>query len=357
MRISEISVWLVLLLGGLAVADAGASAAEYGSPEAAYAAGRQLLADGDAGSAASAFREASDAGLIRARYALASLYADNGSPLVDPAEAFTILSAMVDVQDGFDPVESVDARYVGYAHVRLAAFYRSGVPELGIEASLDEARHHLDVAATMFDDTTAQFELAQSDLAGEGGPERVVNGMDWLVTLAQDKNFPAAQLYLGDLYWRGEGVTRNPALALALSALALEGASASDKLWYEESYHARYCGTDQATRQQAWSIVATWDEAKPLNHPEIVPASAGSGIAVVSAEGEMLVEGDAVRTCADGEPILTPDHLTPAESLPISAEITPAGGPVVGGSEVPATAMGLGIAPGLAPAAKATVGN
>ena len=268
---------------------------------------------------------------VPALYYLGTIYANNDERLTDHAKAFNVFHDIVARYAYVDPVSDFRSVYVVRAAVRLADYYRSGVPALNLKPDPRAAVELLNHAATYFGDLEAQFQLAKMHLTGEGveGNERY--GLHWLSRLAH-KNHAGAQAFLAELMWRGKFMTKDPDRALVWSTLSVEGAGEQDRLWIEEVHQTIYCGAPAGVRERAGQLVADWRRRAPATTgaaPDPIDrAVAPRGTQTAqSPQGPPAAPVPAVptaRTCPNGEavPVVVPG----ASSLPAPGDRSEAGG-------------------------------
>ena len=221
--------------------------------------------------AVAAFEFAGNNNHVPALYYLGLLYANNDDRVTDHAKAFNVFHRIVDKYAYVDPQTDFRSVYVVRAAVRLAGYYRSGMPALGLKPDPREAVELLNHAATYFSDLDAQFQLAKMHLTGEGvqGNERY--GLHWLSSLAR-KNHAGAQAFLAELLWRGKFVQKDPNQALVWSTLSVESTGDSDRIWIEEIYQTIYCGAAPGVREKAGQLVADWRRRAPASTGGSSPA-------------------------------------------------------------------------------------
>lgn len=334
----------------------------FASPEVAYDQGVAAARGGRLEIAIDAFEYAGKHNHVPALYYLGTIYANNDERVTDHAKAFNVFHQLVAKYAYVDPRSDFRSIYVVRAAVRLAAYYRSGVPALGLKPDPREAVELLFHAATYFGDLDAQFQLAKMYLTGDGVEGNESYGLHWLSSLAR-KNHAGAQAFLAELLWRGKFVRRDARQALVWSTLSLEAAGDQDRIWIEEIYQTIYCGAAPGVREKAGQLVADWRKRAPAttgsvpDHVEdmertVSPDRAGRGR---QGGGGSNASAGMVRTCANGEPVptvTTPERPGSDESaaLPTMPGGAPAGtgrvGPVVG----PLNSQPGGVAQALAPA-------
>ncbi len=137
----------------------------------------------------------------------------------------------------FQDIGAHDTRspYVSAAFLELARLYKNGVPEGQVESNPAQAFSFLHHAASYFGDPVAQVELAKLLLSGDGVTKNTRVAAQWLLT-ASKKGYAPAQALLGDLLWRGEGVTRVAGDGLGLLAIARHNALGDDRTWVSKMF-------------------------------------------------------------------------------------------------------------------------
>jgi uncharacterized protein len=314
------------------------AALTFVSPEAAYDQGLGAVRAGRPELAVKAFEFAGNNNHVPALYFLGVLFANNDDRVTDHAKAFNVFHRIVDKYAYVDPQTDFRSVYVVRAAVRLADYYRSGLPALGLKPDPREAVELLNHAATYFSDLEAQFQLAKMHLTGEGvqGNERY--GLHWLSSLAR-KNHAGAQAFLAELLWRGKFVQKDPNQALVWSTLSVESAGDNDRIWIEEIYQTIYCGAAPGVREKAGQLVADWRRRAPATTGSTQPAqnvdrtmtpnrSASAG----QVRSDVGANVAAVRSCANGEPVpsVVPGALPmPGEGQRSEAAPLPAPMPVI----------------------------
>ena len=113
-------------------------------------------------------------------------------------------------------------------------------------------------AGAYFGDADAQYQLGRLYLAGSGVEKNETIAANWLAMAAR-KQHPGAQAVLGDMLWRGEGVSQRQVRGLALLMLANENAktSADDAEWIGQRYQETVALADKSTRKQAEALLPT----------------------------------------------------------------------------------------------------
>jgi hypothetical protein len=150
------------------------------------------------------------------------------------AQAAVYFQAVID-QAGEIGARDKRGPLVATAFRYLAHFHRRGVPEAHIAANPAYAFGLLHHAASYFGDPIAQYELAKLLMHGDGVTKNARAAAQWLLSAAR-KGYAPAQAMLGEMLWRGEGVTRVPGDGLGLLAIARRNAAPEDKVWVSKMF-------------------------------------------------------------------------------------------------------------------------
>lgn len=196
---------------------------------------------------------------LHAEFFLARIAADESGGFVDHARAYTLYQGIAEAADTVDPDDRLRAPFIAKAVTAIAGYVRRGLPEIGLKSDLERAVEYYRTSATVFNEPDAQFELAKMHLTGTGVPVDVALGLHYIQKLVQDGH-AGAQAYLAEQHWTGAlaQVAKDRARALAFIKLAVENASASDRLWIEDRYQNFYCGTHASERVRAGEMVTAW---------------------------------------------------------------------------------------------------
>jgi TPR repeat protein len=226
-----------------------------------------------------------------AEFYLATMLADTATPHADEARAYQLFLKIADLHEEIDPIDDRRAPFVARALTMLAGYQLRGVREMRLAPDRERAIANLEIAATLYGDQDAQFELTRQFLdAPRPGSDDLSHARSWLATLAQEGH-TGAQALLAEQLWEGRHIPKDAARALGLIDMAVETASAQDRVWIEEIHQKIYCGAEERTRKKAVGLVAVWkrffhvrerkDTAMGLGGPEAQPT----------------------RTCRDGRPV------------------------------------------------------
>jgi hypothetical protein len=289
------------------------------SPEAALEQGMGAFKAGQLELAIPALEHAASRGVLMAQYYLARIYADNANQYTDHAKAYMLYQHIADEHADIDPDADQRSPFVAKALTALAHYVKDGVAEIGLQPNAQRAAEYLHHAATFFNDPDAQFELAKIYLRGEGVPEDAKRATHWLSVLTQ-RGHAGAQAFLADLYWRGQYVAQDQLRALALIAVAVEHAPGHERIWIEDIHQKIFCAVSDVTRRQAAIVVADW--RRKYGRPNERVDRSGLG----------ALQPRALRTCSNGDPVLTVERgssrgTSPHNEIVASPAQGPNGGP------------------------------
>jgi hypothetical protein len=161
-----------------------------------------------------------------------------------------------------DKLVNVD-RFHPYARLAAEAFRRSGdcyaegLSADGWERNMVLAANLYFQAGVMLHDPAGLFELAKLYLNGEGVARNPAMAVNFLETSAR-KRYPPAQALLGSLMWEGKVMKRRPGPALALLMLGKEGTSAQDRAWIVTLYDDAVITASKDVEQEALVLVDKW---------------------------------------------------------------------------------------------------
>lgn len=305
MRISErgLRAWSVaaLLAGLILTASAApirAAEIEFATPEAAFDQGIAAYRNGRYRMAIEALEFAARSEHFRAQYYLARIYSNNSIDLTNHGRAYLIFKKLVDASPFVDRYSDPRASYIAKSYVQLAVYNRTGLatPEATLPANQSEAMRLLEIAANLYDDKDAQFELAKIYLANDRVSEDVARGKDRLIRLARSRH-PGAQAFLADLLWRGKYFEPDRQSSLDLIASAMSLATEGDRFWIEDIYAVIYCGSSPERREAA---VMSF-ERRLQQQPPVPAAPMAPSVQSFAATANQW--SSAVWTCPDNSEI------------------------------------------------------
>jgi TPR repeat protein len=248
MRISSVvvaSCALGLLVGVVpSVGFDGSSASNSISPLEAFRSGAQALKVGETDKAITSLQYAAENGHALAQWKLGRMYADGDGVPHDDLRAFEYFRRIVDA-NGDEGASHPQARYIANAFVALGHYYRDGIPNSPVKPDPNRARDMFSYAASFFGDPDAQFHLGRLYLKGNGLKKDPKLAVRWLA-LAANKGQYEAQATLGQILFQGEDVPRQRPLGLMWLTLASDGSR--DKVeWIAD---ARETAFKQATEDE-----------------------------------------------------------------------------------------------------------
>ena len=152
------------------------------------------------------------------------------------------------VNDGAEP-GSRDETFVSDALVGLASYLRRGIPGSPVRRNAKTARVLYHKAASLYGNSSAQFELGRMLLTGEGGRTNVRQAVRWL-RLSESKGHAGAQAQLGQLLFQsGQSVK-----GLAMLTAALERATLAHKSWIRDMQEEAFALADESDRRTAVAL-------------------------------------------------------------------------------------------------------
>jgi len=249
---SALAAFIVLTPAGVSGAD---QPPPYTSATEAYRQGASAMKSGEMGAAVPAFEYAATRGVLGAQLKLARLYAKGRDVPKDEAKAFYYYQHIAD-QFADIPPSSPVAKYVGEAFCALGRYYVDGITVLTLHPDPVYAAGLFRHAGAYFGDAEAQYQLGRLYLIGAGVEKNETIAANWLAMAAR-KQHAGAQAVLGEMLWRGDGISQRQVRGLALLMLANENAkgSAEDVDWIGQRYEKTVALADKATRQQAEALV------------------------------------------------------------------------------------------------------
>ena len=217
------------------------------NPWAVFQFGYSAYQSGHKDQAAEAYRYAAENGQIGATWKLARMYAAGDGVTRDDYEAFKFFSEIVeqDVEPG-----SRDESYVSDALVALAGYLKTGIPGSPVEADPVAAQEYYLRAAANYRNPSAQYEIGNMFLKGEGGVKASIRQAGRWFQLAAEKGHAGAQATLGNLLFQSGRVVRG----LAMMTAALERASPTDQPWIRGMQEEAFSLAAEADRRTAIAL-------------------------------------------------------------------------------------------------------
>lgn len=256
MRISSalVSVLAVALLVSIEPSDGfdGNSPSNGLSALEAFRSGTQALKVGETDKAVTSLQYAAENGYALAQWKLGRMYADGDGVPHDDLRAFEYFRRIVN-SHGEESTNQPHAPFVANAFVALGHYYRDGIPNSPVKPDPNRARDMFAYAASYFGDPDAQFHLGQLYLNGEGVRKDPKLAVRWLA-LAANKGQYEAQATLGQILFRGENVPRQRPLGLMWLTLASDGSR--DRIsWIAEAREAAFKQATEDERAFALTLI------------------------------------------------------------------------------------------------------
>jgi exopolysaccharide production negative regulator len=249
---SALAAFIVLTPAGVGGAD---QPPPYASATEAYRQGASAIKSGEITVALPALEYAAKRGVLGAQLKLARLYAAGRDVPKDEAKAFYNFQNIAD-QFADIPPSSPIAKYVGEAFCALGRYYVNGIPALPLHPDPVYAAGLFRHAGAYFGDAEAQYQLGRLYLSGSGVEMNPTIAANWLAMAAR-KQHPSAQAVLGEMLWRGDGISQRQARGLALLTLANQNARTEDQdaEWIGKRYQEALALADKSTRQEAETLI------------------------------------------------------------------------------------------------------
>lgn len=236
------SVCVALRVGAMALVLSGAVAAQAaeGSPATAADAAQQLANTIDSNAAGisgnelvTALEDAAKAGQPMALYQLGLMYENGEGVARDPAKAFGYFSQIAD-EHADTPPKGVEAEIVGQSFLKVGEYYRTGLPEAGIDKNEAYSNKLILYAASFFGDADAQYKVGEMYLDEQELGDNALMSARWL-NLAARKGHAPAQAKLGDMLFNGEGLGPDPIQGLMwLTVASHRAAGTPDEAWIND---------------------------------------------------------------------------------------------------------------------------
>jgi TPR repeat protein len=233
LRVAGLVMAFAVLAGPLGVAEARPVSQE-GHGAADYVAAEAALAGGQVEAGLKALEKAASQNGLRAQVRLGTIYREGRLVQQDEAKACQLFSEAAGSHARLDPRHPA-APLVGEAFRNLAMCYARDATGPRAEQNAARAAELFYQAGVIFGDAQGLYELALMYLTGEGITRNPALAVFHLYSAAR-KRYPPAQAQLGVLLWEGKVIKRKPGPGLALLMLAREGASAEDRAWIRSCY-------------------------------------------------------------------------------------------------------------------------
>ncbi|MDZ4790871.1 MAG: tetratricopeptide repeat protein [Hyphomicrobiales bacterium] len=243
---------------------------------------------------------AAQRGVLGARIEVARMYAKGDVVPRDDAKAFHYYKRIANDYADVDRRHAL-AQFVAEAFRMTATYLRNGIKSIDLRPNPVEASRLMLQSAGIYHEREAQYELATMFLNGEGVEKNPTIAIAWLVNSARKRYAPAQAVY-GDMLWNGKDVKLAPVKGLALIALALDNAD-DDQREFVLPFYANATGeADKETILQAEEALQTIYKAlrvRPDGPPlriEQLPDAGKDMVMKDAGTGEMTSERAPVNT-------------------------------------------------------------
>lgn len=223
---------------------------------------KKAYSSGDHGKAIKYFRKSSEEGNIVADWYLGHMYRTGRGVSQDDATAFSYYSRVADTYDP-DEKDQNRLRIMVDSMLRIADYYRTGVPSAGIPANPVIAANSYLKIASAYGHPEAQYSLGMMSINGQGVKKNPQQGLKWLIAAAR-KRHAEAEAYLGDLYWDGKLVRQDRTRALMWYILAKQSTEPSEYPAIFERYEKLNAEAPEDTRLEASARAQVWAEQYPV---------------------------------------------------------------------------------------------
>ncbi len=235
------------------------------TPFEAFRSGTQALRQGRTDQAVLELEYAAEQGVPGALWKLGRMYADGDGVPMNEARAYEYFRRLTTLFAS-DSSDSSNSGYLAKAFVALGRYHHNGIPgTLGPDTNV--AREMFRYAATYYADPEAQYLLGKLYLAEK--PKDPVQAARWF-RLAANKGEHRAQALLGSMLFRGEEVSRQPALGLFWLIVAKDGAS-PEETWITEMYASALAQANESERALAHKYLEDWLKRRILLPPSHSP--------------------------------------------------------------------------------------
>jgi tetratricopeptide (TPR) repeat protein len=221
---------------------------------------KRAYKDGEFDRARKFFEKASDEGNIVADWYLAHMYRLGRGVRRDEAKAFSYFSRVADAFDA-DETDKNRLRIMIDALVRVADYYRTGSNEAGIAQDFERAIRIYRLAAT-YNHPAAQLALGDMLIRGEGMRRNADQGLRWLMTAAR-KRYAPAEAKLGELYWNGDIVKRDRTRAIMWYMLAQSTTRPGEAPEIYDRLDKLLAQSSEAERLEAEARATVWADQYP----------------------------------------------------------------------------------------------
>jgi TPR repeat protein len=196
-----------------------------------------------------ALEDAALAGQPMALYQLGLMYESGEGVTKDPVKAFGYFSQIADEHADAAP-KGVEADIVAQSFLKVGEYYRTGLPEAGIQKNEAYSNKLILHAASYFGDADAQFKVGEMYLDDNELGDSPLQSARWL-NLAARKGHAGAQAKLGSMLFNGEGIAADPIEGLMwLTVASRRSSGTADAGWINDLLNnaMSIAGPDQRKR-------------------------------------------------------------------------------------------------------------
>ena len=265
--IVAVAFWAVLAVAGTAIpANAQASGvlpSLPAEPQTAADAALQMAnsLDGAGGGISStdlvaALEDAALAGQPMALYQLGLMYESGEGVAKDPVKAFGYFSQIADEHADAAP-KGVEADIVAQSFLKVGEYYRTGLPEAGIQKNEAYSNKLIMHAASYFGDADAQYKVGELYLDDKELGDNPLQSARWL-NLAARKGHAGAQAKLGSMLFNGEGLGPDRVEGLMwLTVASRRAVGTADEAWIDDLLNSAMSLATAEDREKATNLADT----------------------------------------------------------------------------------------------------
>jgi uncharacterized protein len=201
-----------------------------------------------------ALKYAADQGEILAKWKLGQMYAKGEGVPHDDLKAYRYFNQIVDAYHEDEP-NAIRAG-ISEAFVAVGVYSLNGIPNTEVHVDCRRAFGTFLFAATVLDDSNAQYDLAHMYMVGSGGlPTDNGAAIRWLAIAARKGHAPSEAL-LGHMLFQGLGVPRQRARGLMWLDVAKDGTLYPTGDWIRALYQKHFDEANDSERASAASLRA-----------------------------------------------------------------------------------------------------
>jgi uncharacterized protein len=200
-----------------------------------------------------ALEDAALAGQPMALYQLGLMYESGEGVAKDPVKAFGYFSQIADEHADAAP-KGVEADIVAQSFLKVGEYYRTGLPEAGIQKNEAYSNKLIMHAASYFGDADAQYKVGELYLDDKELGDNPLQSARWL-NLAARKGHAGAQAKLGSMLFNGEGLGPDRVEGLMwLTVASRRAAGTADEAWIADLLTSAMSVATADDRQKATAL-------------------------------------------------------------------------------------------------------